>query len=306
LAAKRVGAVSEHLAIYSEDGNIIGLSDVRIKRLPMGLGGIAYISGGPLVDRGSDSINELLPKVLNALKKEYSSKGFVLRILPRHKVDSLCTVESQSYQACGFKVQGRTNATMLIDLSVGKEQLRKGLHQKWRNVLNKSERQDIEIIAGDDLSFFDAFEGLFNELLSVKGFDVKMDNQFFANVQRLSPIQERFYMAIAYHGGVPVAGHLSSIGGDTSVYLLGAANGAGRMLGASYLLQWHVINESIARGCHFYDLGGVDEQYNPHVYQFKQRMGGVKTDLGNIFQFNAGWRSRLTLLAEKMYQLVKG
>ena len=47
LAAKR-GAESEHVAVRC-GGETIALADVRIKRLPVIGGGLAYISGGPLV-----------------------------------------------------------------------------------------------------------------------------------------------------------------------------------------------------------------------------------------------------------------
>ena len=67
------GAVSEHVAIRS--GNeVIGLADVRIRRLPLIGGGLAFISGGPLTRRGSMNDTKCLSNSLDALWCEYVRK----------------------------------------------------------------------------------------------------------------------------------------------------------------------------------------------------------------------------------------
>jgi len=305
-AADRVGAASEHVAIYSEDGTLAGLCDVRIKRLPLGLGGIAYVSGGPMVDQGDGTVEKHLPNVLGALRRRYAiEQGLVLRISQRHKTVRRRDVEEALYRQCEFKAHGCTNATILIDLTTELEQIRKRFHQKWRNVLNKSERQHIEVVAGGAMGLFDDFSLLFSDLVASKGFDVNLDDHFFADVQRCSPSQEQFHIAIAYHDGQPVGGHLSSICGDTSVYLLGAVNEAGRKLGAAYLLQWHAICESKHRGCSWYDLGGINREENPHVFLFKQRMGGEETEVAHVFQCAEGLRGAVSLLLEKIYRALR-
>jgi len=242
------------------------------------------------------------------LKQEYvEHRGLVLRVSQRLKPQLKSDAESQVYAKAGFMLFGQTNATMLIDLSPELADIRKGFHQKWRNVLNKSERQRMHIVAGSDELLFEDFAGLFEDLRTRKTFDVDLDDHFFANVQKKSPEQERFHMAIAYDDNEnPIGGHLSGLSGDTSVYLLGATNDVGRKLGAAYLLQWHAIAESKRQGCHWYDLGGVNQKKNPHVYLFKQRMGGVETEIGSVFQIYGGLRGYLTLCMESMYRILKG
>jgi len=286
---------------------LLAISDVRIKKIPFGLGGIAYISGGPMVDRGQGDVDMCLLKVLAALKQEYvDHRGLVLRVSQRHKPGLMADAEAAVYCSAGFVSVGKTNATMLIDLSSELADIRKGFHQKWRNVLNKSERQAMHIVAGGEETLFEDFARLFEDLRARKAFDVDLDDRFFAEVQKTSSDQEHFHMAIVYDGdGNPVGGHLSSLSGDTSVYLLGATNDAGRKLGAAYLLQWHAIEESKRQGCHWYDLGGVDREENPHVYLFKQRMGGKETKIGTVFQAHRGLKGRLTLSLEAVYRAAK-
>ncbi len=306
IAAKRIGACSEHISVVDEQGNLIALSNIRIKKLPFGLGGIAYISGGPMVDRGQKDFKKEFRSVLAVIRKEYVTKrGLVLRISQRHKVSPFCVQEASVYFEDGFSSHKKTNATMILDLSFNLDIIRKNFHQKWRNILNKSERQDIKIVAGNDKKLFVEFAGLFKELIAKKSFYVDMDDQFFMAVQEQSLEQEKFYIAIAYYDKKPIGGHLSSMGGDTSVYLLGAANEVGRKLGAAYLLQWFVINESIRKGCHWYDLGGIDQKENPNVYSFKKRMGGEETGIGHVFQVYEGYKGLITLWLENIYRILK-
>lgn len=305
-AAERIGAESEHIAIVDKQNNIIGLSNVRIKKLPYNLGGIAYISGGPMVDNGQHDLESNTLSTLIALRNEYViNRGLILRISQRHKSSLITFREASIYYNAGFSICGKTNATIIINLSLQLDTIRKNFHQKWRNSLNKSENQNIEIVAGDDIALFKDFLILYNELIFRKGFDVDMDASFFSDTQIISPPQERFQMAIAYCNKEPIAGHLSSMTGDTAVYLLGASNNLGRKLGAAYLLQWHTINESKKNGMQWYDLGGIDKQGNPNVYLFKERMGGEVTEIGSVFEINVGLKGKLVNLLEIIYKYLK-
>ena len=50
-----------------------------------------------------------------------------------------------------------------------------------------------------------------------------------------------------------------------------------------YFLQWAALGLARARGCLWYDLGGVDADANPDVTRFKTRMNGVPL-LAEIWQ----------------------
>jgi lipid II:glycine glycyltransferase (peptidoglycan interpeptide bridge formation enzyme) len=65
----------------------------------------------------------------------------------------------------------------------------------------------------------------------------------------------------------------------------------------SYLNQWWMMGELKARGCRWYDLGGINPDTNPGVYHFKSGMGGE--DVTQLGQFElcrdalSGWAVRL-------------
>ena len=94
-----------------------------------------------------------------------------------------------------------------------------------------------------------------------------------------------------------MAGHVASLLGDTSVYLLGATLEAGLKAKASYLLQWNAILEAKKRGLSWYDLGGIDPEGNPGVYHFKKGLGGLEVCAAGPFEMAPGASTALVLRA---------
>jgi lipid II:glycine glycyltransferase (peptidoglycan interpeptide bridge formation enzyme) len=307
-SAKRVGAVSEHIAIeHPVLKTVIGMADVRIKTLPVVGGGIAYINGGPLLCKREVSEKSLLPCVVNALVDEYViRRKFTLRIAPPIIADTQESPLGSALIHAGFEEMQQEKKTILLDLSLDEIEIRNKFHQKWRNCLNKSERNELNVVIGNDIVIFQRFIPLFHELIREKKFSVDLDIGFYENVQKSAVEKDKFVVMLAEYQGQPVAGHVASILGDTSVYLLGAANSIGRQMNAAYLLQWRAIQMGKELGCRSYDLGGIDSEGNPGVYTFKKRMGGQERSLPGPYQLSLnGPRAKLTHCAEKLYNNLK-
>jgi len=305
--AERIGAVSEHVIIEHSTRGILGLADVRIKKLPFVGGGIAYINGGPLVLKNGAIDEKILLDVITALQNEYVSKRkFSLRISPPFFDENRKKIIEPIFSTLGFNDICQRKKTILLDLSPDLAEIRQNLHQKWRNALNTAEKKDMALRHGKDISFFEQFIPLFNDLITKKAFSVDLGIDFYANVQRQSADTEKFIVTLADHAGHPVAGHVASILGDTCVYLLGATNDAGRKLNAAYLLQWEIIKKAKDMGCRWYDLGGIDHVKNPGVYRFKQRMGGMEVTISGPYEKRAtGAKAFLVQVGEKIYTLLK-
>ena len=91
VAAARVNALSETVAIR-EDGNLLGLCNVRIRKLPLLSFGIAYVNGAPLVLNSDQPIDcaTARSRCLNALRKEFvDARGHVLRVTGVARADVL-------------------------------------------------------------------------------------------------------------------------------------------------------------------------------------------------------------------------
>jgi lipid II:glycine glycyltransferase (peptidoglycan interpeptide bridge formation enzyme) len=274
-AAGDVGAETEFVAVYRA-AELIGLANVRVKRLPFSPFGVAYVSHGPLTARGEGFSAELFGHCLDALRREYVEvRRLVLRIVPPlrgglWREAQLRCLEMRNFQPAGWWEEN----TFILDLAKPLSEIRKDFNGKWRGHLSKAQRSNIEVTRSAALEDFDRFEPLFLGLVQEKGFSVAQDVCFFRRVQSRAQPYEQLVAHLAWHDGELVAGHIGSFAGDTAVYLLGASTSKGREIRASYLLQWAVIEYAKSVGNCYYDLGGVDQQANPKVYEFKQRLNG--------------------------------
>jgi Acetyltransferase (GNAT) domain len=277
--AARSSAGVENVVVRRGD-EPLGLASVRVKRLPGLRTGIAYVSGGPLVRHAEgETPGARLALVLSALRQEYvERRRLVLRVAPTIGDADWNAAQAAAFEAAGFARADDPEPyrTVLVDIGRPLADIRAGFAQKWRNCLNKSERQDLRVTEGRDPQLFADFMPLFDELVARKAFDVDLGADFYAELQAELPESERLYVAIAWVDDEPAAGIVASTHGDTPVYLLGASNDAGRKRNAAYLLQWKVIEEAARAGCRWYDLGGVDAEANPGVYKFKLGMGGTE------------------------------
>ena len=308
--AERVGAASEHVAVYDDD-ELIGLADVRVKRIPFFRTGIAYINGGPLVCREMDSTESLLRlrTVLDELVNKYVRHNkFVLRICPPIGNPSWNDEQASLFIDIGFNtaISLKPYRTFLLDLAPSLEDLRKGLDQKWRNNLKRSEKVDLFITTEKDISSFDQFEELYKPFIQKKKFKVDLTPSFYRKIQGHLAENEKFQVLLCYYEGECIAGHISSQLGNTAVNLFRANSEVALQLRAAYRLQWEGVRYAKEAGLKWYDLGGIDPDNNPGVYAFKKGMGGIDTTAPGPFEYYPG-RLKKTLIfrGEQMYRYLK-
>lgn len=303
--AERLGACSEHVAIRRNE-QIVGLADVRIRRLPLLQAGIAYITGAPMIRQGREADPEHFRACLKALVDQYvDRRRLTLRILAAPGAPEWNAAQARMFEESGFVAARHWPGyrTLLVDVDRPEADIRKGLAQKWRNGLNRAERNNLAVRSGTGSDLFDEFRGLFRRLLDRKGFEVDLPADFYAAVQQDMPDPDRFVVSLASDSGRTVAGHVASILGDTCVYLLGATDEQGIQDKSSYLLQWHTIQLSRQRGCRWYDLGGIDPEGNPGVYHFKQGLGGIEVFAAGPYERQpAGIRRHIVRGCERVYR----
>ena len=306
--AKRLKATSEHVAIY--DGTeLVGLADVRIRQIPFLKIGIAYINGGPIIRRDEDADIERLKLCLKGLINEYVEKrGLVLRILASLGPPEWNNTQIEVFNGFGFTLSTRLSPyrTFLLDINRTLEEIRKSFAQKWRNCLNSAEKKEYNLRSGTEIELFNEFCRLFDVLIKRKKFDVNYDAMFYAHLQNSLNIEERFYVSIVDIDGQPAAGHVSSMIGDTCVYLLGASNKIGLSSKTSYVLQWHTIKTAREQGIYWYDLGGIDPKANPGVYHFKRGLGGSDITAPGPFELSpGGLKQSIIFSSEQIYRTLQ-
>jgi len=308
--AKRLKATSEHVAIY-DGAALVGLADVRVKTIPFLKTGIAYINGGPMVlsgMNGQEPVKRLQVSLAGLMETYVRQKKLTLCIKPAIGSDSWNKLQGRTFQDLGYVVSTRQRVyrTFVLDISQPLKDVRMQLCQKWRNCLNNAEKRNLTVRTGTDETYFSVFMDLYKELIYRKDFDIDLNPEFYLRVQKNLVEHERFLVTIIYENDHPVAGHVSSILGDTCVYLLGATNDAGLKNKAAYLAQWSVIQTAKERGCLFYDLGGINPVENPGVYHFKKGLGGIDMTAPGPFElYPDDFRRLLVTGCEKAFNIVR-
>ncbi|MFM7135321.1 MAG: lipid II:glycine glycyltransferase FemX [Planctomycetota bacterium] len=308
LAARRVRAASEWFELRIDE-RTVALMNVRVRRLPFGLGGVALVSGGPMVRLSSEAHAapaERFDLAVRALSDEFvRRRGLVLRIQAPLGSGEWNDQQASILASRGFRDASdqRRYRTLVKSIDLDEEALRRSLAQKWRNQLNVAGRQGFGMAAGSDPGLFDRFEPLFESTRQDKGFATTLDAAFYRRVGEASgPGEPMPWVIVVTHEGRDVSGHLGMSVGDTSVYLLGGTTEEGRRLKAAYWAQWQAMLHARAAGCRWYDLGGIDPEGNPGVYHFKEGLAGSDViAAGPVEMRPTGLRAAITGLAESLY-----
>lgn len=288
----RWGGGSLSHIVVKNNNIVVGIAQVTVKKIPLMGAGIAYVPWGPLWRRtGEQHTPKSFQYVVRALKEFYvREKGYSLRIVPSI-IDDVDNSFRSNLEKEGYARTVDGHSTLLLDLSEAVDVLRRRLDQKWRNMLNRAERNDLTVIEGDDNALYRVFLSLQREMLQRKNYIPGVDYEEFGRIQDSLPSSEKMRIMICSCNGKPIAAVVVSALGDRGIYLLGATGNEGLNLKGSYLLQWRVVQWLKECGFRWYDLGGIDPTANPGVYHFKAGLGGAEARMIGRFEYSKGFLS---------------
>jgi hypothetical protein len=265
--------------VLRRSGEVIAAAQLRLIRRRPFPGGIAYMRWGPLVHRCGTVLNQdIFSRMASALYKEYViDRRLCLRVLPDAFIGSERAVMMGNAFAGSFKaIHGvlRVERTFLLDLTPPLDQLRRRLDQKWRNQLNRAEKNNLEIRIGKDNADFELFDRLYREMLNRKRFETAVNIDEFKRFYEALRARSELILFLCYSGDDVVSGIVCSALGEKGIYILGATSDSGLQSKGAYLLQWSMIRWLKENGFRYYDLGGIEPELNPGVYHFKKGLSG--------------------------------
>jgi peptidoglycan pentaglycine glycine transferase (the first glycine) len=263
-------------------------AQVLYRRLPGGLGTIAYVPKGPLVDYEDLSSFRVLLEAIQSLARQ--QRAIALKVEPDEE-DS--PVLAQRLTSLGFQpspqaVQPRR--TILVDLDAEPEELLRRMKQKTRYNARLAGRKGVIIRPGDE-SDLPAFYRLMETTAQRDGFGIHSP-AYYEAAHRLFVPSGRGNLLLAEVDGQLLAGLvvLTAGPGATACYMYGASADEHRNLMPTYLLQWEAMLWAREQGCRVYDLWGVpDEDEETLEAGFTQRSDG----LWGVYRFKRGFGGRL-------------
>ncbi len=287
------GKGMSHLVLKGGEG-VVAMAQVSIRKTPGIKAGVATVYWGPIWRRkGKPTDLTILDKMVQALRDEYVHKRrLLLRIWPvgfqNIKLADFDDKTKDVLEKQGFRHNPRVQAyrTLFLDLLPPLEELRKNLAQKWRNQLNVAEKSNLTIMEGNSDEMYLIFLKMLQEMISRKKFSSEVNYEEYREVQRELPEPLKMKIFICNYEERPLSAGVFSAIGETGLYLLGASSNGGMKMNASNLIHWQVINWLKEKGCHWYDLGGIDPVGNSGVYHFKNGITGKRgVDAMHLGQF---------------------
>lgn len=265
-----------HMILRKGD-SLVAAAQIRLYRFPVIGGGIAYVFWGPMWRSYQVPENkENFRQAVRALRHEFSCKrGFMLRIFPQAYQSSDGELgQILGEEGYGRYEDGKVHRTLVIDLEPSLESLRASLDQKWRNCLNRAEKNNLELIWGDDEDSLDQFKTMYEEMIQRKDLSGLSDVGHLKVIQEDLAPQHRLKVLFCRVDGQPCAGAIFSAIGDSAVYLYGATSNQGMKSNGSYLIQWAWVRWLKEKGFRYYNLNGINPQCNPGTYHFKRGLAG--------------------------------
>jgi peptidoglycan pentaglycine glycine transferase (the first glycine) len=262
--------------LLKKNGEIVAAAQSRIAKLPLVKAGVAYIRWGPLWHRQDHEWNlDTFRQAIRALRNEYACKrGLVLRLRPALFSDTSSCFASILAEEGFSSSKGRPERTLLLDVNQPLEGLRKGLRPHWHRYLKVAEKNGLEIVEGSDDNLFEAFVGIYREMVGRKRFIEPNDIREFRLIQNQLPDKFKMKILLCKAGDKLCAGLVCSTIGKTAVYLFGATSNVGLKSRGSYLLQWKLIEWLKQNEVTTYDLHGINPAGNPGTYKFKADLCG--------------------------------
>lgn len=264
-----------------QGGVVVAAAQLRMVKLPFVKLGVAYVRWGPMWRlRGQAANPEVLALALASIHHEYAVKrGLTVRLLPylldadHEALDAL--LRSGQFARLPSVAPQRT---LVMNLERSLPELRAGLDQKWRNGLNRAEKQGLRVEEGCSDELFERFVAMHTEMNQRKGFAATSSVDEFRRMQRALPPRHQMRVFLAStdtdSSQLGAAGVVCSHIGNFGVFLHGATSDAGMRTQASYLLQWRALAWLKAQGATRYNLHGINPLTNPGTYHFKAGLCG--------------------------------
>jgi lipid II:glycine glycyltransferase (peptidoglycan interpeptide bridge formation enzyme) len=285
---------------------------VLFRRLPLGLGAVAYVPRGPLVDwSGPESFASLLPALDSVCHKH---RAVFLKIEPdvaardrrleirdyeisNHQLP-ITNLQSPALRASNYQspisIPGfrpsphpiQPRRTLIVDISGDEQAILARMKPKCRYNIGLARKKGVTIRPSGDVS---AFNQLMQATGSRDAFGVHAP-AYFETAYKLFQPRGQCELLIAEHEGRPLAAVMVFALGQRAWYFYGASSDEGRNLMPTYLVQWEAMRWARAKGCYDYDLWGVpDEDESALEAQFESRRDG----LWGVYRFKRGFGGKL-------------
>ncbi len=270
---ERTGWRSVRLALR-EDGQIQAVAQILLRSLPAGLGTLAYVPKGPVLDYANP---QLLQTTLGLLRAVATEEGVLSLKIEPEIVEP--TAVADMLQMAGLQpappVQMRS--TIWVDLVAPEVEILARQKQKTRYNIRLAGKKGMTVSAAG-LAELPAWYAMYRATAERDGFTIH-SLEYYRLVLGVLGSRNMARLLLAHHDGDLLAGIIVFSFGRTAQYMYGASSNEKRNLMAPYLVQWEGMRWARKQGATCYDLWGIPDQLDENedlwgVYRHKRGYGG--------------------------------
>jgi lipid II:glycine glycyltransferase (peptidoglycan interpeptide bridge formation enzyme) len=263
-----------HLVLRKE-GQVVGAAQLRLVRIPLLKAGAAYLTWGPMWRRKNEPPDtQHLKNMMRALYNEYAiRRGYFLYVLPRTIRDNDVDIR-EAFLEEGFSRRPDAQQTVYVDLMPPLDEIRKSTKKRWRQTLQRAEKQNLEIVEGSQEELYAGAVVIIEEMKERKKYVEYGSMKRMIEVHVDLPDSLKLVFALCKHEGTPVAVLGWFPEGRAGLPLVAATGNRGLEMSASYPLFWRMVEYYKKHGFTSCDLGGVSLERNRGGYLFKAGLAG--------------------------------
>ncbi len=272
------------------NGRVVAGAQMLIKRLPLGLGSIAYVPRGPLGDWLDEAIASQLLSELH--RTAQSHRAIFLKIEPPLGNDPVIRqrLVQHGFRTSYHEIQPR--ATIVLDLTPDLDHILKNLRRSTRYNIRHAAAKGVTVRVGgrNDLP---AFYHLM-QVTSRRGGFLPRSREYYEREWQTFAEQDQTVLLMAYYQEKLLAVRMGLYSGDHAADIHAAASNEHVNLHANYLLVWELVKWAKGHGCRTYDLWGIPGQVGEAVYEGKDVPRPNRTDgLWGVYNFKSGFSKNI-------------
>ena len=251
-----------------KDGAPISIYQALLKIFPL-LGTVVRINRAPLFLPDSVLDGNTIADLYHSLYNEWVIRRKSLLTIAPNLNDDLENIAIIKH--IGFHPGSEKKwESGYLDLNCSPDVLRKGLLQKWRNMLNKAERLGMEFKIANGHEELDLQLGEYGCFMRERNFR-GVSCELLMALHMCNPGMLHIFTAI--REGHQIGTVITAAHGDTCTYLVGFTSEDGRKCNANYFLLWNALLWCRGEGIRWFDVGGIDNVNTPGISHFKEGLG---------------------------------
>jgi lipid II:glycine glycyltransferase (peptidoglycan interpeptide bridge formation enzyme) len=273
-----------HRVAVAEGGAIVAAAQLLIKRLPLGVGSLAYVPRGPVGAWEDPAVAALLFDALHSIAR--NNHAVMLKVEPAalDGPEVRDVLSSAGFQPSTYSNQ--PSALVILDITGDAETILGDMRDSTRRHIRTAERKGVSVRRGGagDLG---TFYSLMQATAKRSGFTLRSRTYYETEFQAFDE-DGRAGMFLADFEGRTIGAHIAyAFGAHAAQFHLASSNGT--TVSPNHLLVWEQIKWAQARGCRTLDLGGIPDEIGALVAKGEDLPVDRVDGLWGVYRFKRGF-----------------